>query len=388
MAKISDVLKGFRKSTGSTSVEESSLAKVTEFLDTGIPSVNRVLTGDINRGFPRGRITDIYGESQSGKSLIAANAAIDALKNKGYQFVAYIDSEGGGLFDYLKSSGVDLSKIEHIPVHSTEDCSIKMIQLYDSLVTAANEWKEDPENNDEPKVLVILDSFGALTSDKIVNDAAKDKMASDMGGNAKLKNSLMKAIMMRVVESNCPLIVINHIYRNPGAMFASKVLEQPGGEGLKFASHIMLQMSKLMVKSGDVEFLTGLENDKDSQGFYKGNRIKAFCAKNRVVKPCFEATMYLDFNTGIAKYDGLIEDAVSMGFLQEVRGGYIVPSYSEKRVSYKDLVANKEIWDTFIEEFNKKSIDMMSYSNGISKELDEIESSMASADLEDVDGTK
>lgn len=50
------------------------------------------------------------------------------------------------------------------------------------LVQARKEWLEDPENNDEIRAICILDSFGALAADKLVNDAvSKDKMAVDMG---------------------------------------------------------------------------------------------------------------------------------------------------------------------------------------------------------------
>lgn len=369
MAKISDILKSYRKSVNSTTVSDSTIASVTEFLDTGCYAINRVLTGDIHNGIPRGRITDLFGESQSGKSWVAANCAADAIQNKGYQFVAYFDSEAGGLFELLKNKGVDLDRIEHIPVHSVEDATIKMLQLYDQLVAATLEWKKDPEHNDEPKVLAILDSVGGLVSDKIITDANKDKTAADMGANAKAKNSLFKALMMRVAESNCPLLVINHIYRNPGALFPSKILEQPGGEGLKFASHVMLQMSKLMIKAGDTDYFTGKETDRDDIGFYKGNKVKAFCVKNRIVRPAFEATLYLDFATGISKYDGLIEDAVKYGYIQEVRGGYIVPSYSDKRVTYKELVNSDEIWNTFIEKFNAESIEKMKYSAPILEQI-------------------
>lgn len=373
MAQISSILKSYRKSTKSVSVSESTLANVTEYLDSGSYAINRVLTGDISKGFPRGRISTLYGESASGKSLLVANAIIDALNNKNYQFVAYFDSEGGILTDYLREHNVDLSKIEHIPVHSIEDCAAKMLQLYDSLVKAAEEYKENPEENEEPKVLVVLDSYGALAADKLVADANNDKMVQDMGLGPKLKNNLMRGLMMRVVQSNCPLFVINHVYANPGALFTSKIKDMPGGEGIRFASHVILQMSKLLVKSNDTEFMTGLENSNEENGFYKGNRIRALCTKNRVVKPCFEATMYLDFNTGISKYDGLIEDAVKYGFIQEVRGGYIVPSYSEKKITYKTLVSSKEVWDTFIDKFNDESTKRMKYSTAVSDELDKIE---------------
>ena len=372
MAKISDILKTYRKSVNSTSVSDSTIATVAEFIDTGCYAINRVLTGDIHKGIPRGRITDLYGESQSGKSLIAANCAADAIQNKGYQFVAYFDSEAGGLFELLKNRGVDLDRIEHIPVHSIEDATIKMLQLYDQLIAATVEWKKDPEHNEEPKVFAILDSAGGLVSNKIVDDANKDKTAADMGANAKAKNSLFKALMMRVAESNCPLLILNHVYRNPGSLFPSKIIEQPGGEGLKFASHVMLQMSKLMIKSSDTDYFTGNETDREDIGFFKGNRVRAFCVKNRIVRPAFEAELYLDFATGISKYDGLIDDAVKYGYIQEVRGGYIVPSYSDKRVTYKELVKSDEIWNTFIDKFNAESIEKMKYSSPI---IDEIKKS-------------
>ena len=75
----------------------------------------------------------------------------------------------------------------------------------------------------------------------------------------------------------------------------------------------------------------------------------------------------------MSRYDGLIEDAVKFGFLQDVRGGYICPSYSDKRITYKDLVSKDEIWNTFIEDFNKKSLDVMGYANSTSRELDELD---------------
>lgn len=159
-------------------------------------------------------------------------------------------------------------------------------------------------------------------------------------------------------------------------MYASKVHAMAGGLGIQFASHVILQMEKLLVKAADTAFMTGLERDDASVGFFKGNKMKAFVVKNRVCKPAYSATMFIDFNTGISKYDGLIEDAVKFGYLTEVRGGYICESYSDKRITYKELMTKPEIWNTFLEDFNAKSIEAMSYSNSISRELDKIEAAI------------
>ena len=375
--KLNQVLKDIRKNTGAENLTESTYAEVKDFLDTGSLALNRVLTGDIHKGIPVGRITTLFGQSGSGKSLIAANTAALALKNNLIDVVYIFDSEGGTLVNIFKQHGVDMSKVNHIPVASIEQCSTKMLQTYDMLVKARQEYLADPDNNDNVRALCILDSYGALAADKLMNDAVnKDKTSMDMGIGAKLKNNMMRGLMMRVVQSNATLLIVNHEYQDPSAMFASKVHAIAGGLGIQFASHVILKREKLLVKAADTEFMTGLERDDASVGFFKGNKMKAFVVKNRVCKPAYSAVMFIDFNTGISKYDGLIDDAVKFGYLTEVRGGYMCKTYSDKRVTYKDLMTKPEIWETFLEEFNAKSIEAMSYSNSIARELDKIEESI------------
>ena len=371
--KLTQVLKDIKKNTGAESLTESTYAEVQDFLDTGSYALNRVLTGDIHKGFPVGRISTLFGQSGSGKSLIAANTAALALKNNKVDVVYIFDSEGGTLVNIFKQHGVDMSKVNHIPVASVEQCSVKMLQTYDMLVKARQEYLADPDNNDEVRAICILDSYGALAADKLVNDAvSKDRNAIDMGLGARLKNNLMRGIMMRVVQSNATLLIINHEYQDPSAMFASKVHAMAGGLGIQFASHLILQCEKLLIKSTDMDFMTGLEKDDVDSGFFKGNKIKLFVVKNRICKPAYTATVYVDFNYGIAKYDGLVEDAVKMGYLIDVRGGYECKSYSDKRITYKELIKNDEIWNSFLEDFNSKSIQMMGYSNSITKEIEKI----------------
>ena len=372
--KLKDVVKNISKATGAEQLNESTYAEVKEFLDTGNMALNRVLTGDITKGVPVGRITTLFGQSGSGKSLIAATTAALALKNNKVDVVYIFDSEGGTLVNVFKQHDVDMSRVNHVPIASVEQCSVKMLQTYDMLVKARQEYLADPENNDNIRVLCILDSYGALAADKLVNDAVnKDKMAQDMGIGAKLKNNLMRGLMMRVVQSNATLLIINHEYQDPGAMFTSKIHNMAGGLGIQFASHVILQTEKLLIKSTDTEFMTGLEKDNADTGFFKGNKMKFFVVKNRICKPAYQATVFVDFNTGIAKYDGLIEDAVKMGYLNEVRGGYTCPSYSDKRITYKELIRNDNIWNTFLDKFNEQSIREMTYSNSTTDALDEIE---------------
>ena len=377
--KLKDTLKSIRKATGAVASNESMLTKITDWLSTGSYAINRCITGDIYKGFPQGRISIIYGESQSGKSLIVANTVIEALKANKVDIVYYLDSEGGGLWDYFDAHNVDRTKIEYIAVADVEECKKALINIYDTLDQAKKDYEDDPDNNDNIRAIVVLDSFGALSTKKSLTDIVdKDKVVSDMGSSARAKNDMMSLVMMRVVRTNCALLVVNHTYDNPGAMYASKYKDMPGGKKLVYSAHVMLQTNKKLIKSTDVDWISGKDETKNEVGYIKGNVFKFFCTKNRVSKPGFECEVYISFDDGIQKWDGLIEDAVKYGFIQEVRGGYIVPSYSDKRITHKELISNDEIWNTFLTDFNKMSIDKLSYANETSRELDKIEAELDS----------
>ena len=275
----------------------------------------------------------------------------------------------------FEDSGIDLNKVKYMPVKSVEDCSVKMTQMYDMFDQCHREYLDDPDNNDDIRALVILDSFGALTAEKQLKDALeKDKMVADQGVSAKMRNAMIRGLMMRVVTSNVGLICINHSYSGP-EMFPSKIKNMSGGEGIKYSAHLIVMCEKLLIKSGNDELLTGFETEDvdKNKGFYKGNKLKFFTVKNRVVVPGYSATVYIDFKNGLSRFDGLLDDAISYGFVQEVRGGYIVPTYSDKKVTYKDMMGNENIWNTFLDAFEKKSKEVMEYSNAISKEIDKIE---------------
>lgn len=372
MAKLSQFLKTMRKECGTVTAAESELTKITDWYDTGSLALNRVISGgDMHKGIPKGKVVTIYGDSQSGKSLIASQTAANALKNNQIDVIYYVDSEGGGT-QILENLGVDMNRVEYIPVHSVEKCAVQMLKLYDSFIKMHEEYVADPANNDDIRAMVILDSLGNLKADKLISDAVnKDTQVQDMGLSQKLANAMLAGLTMRVQESGVTLLIITHTYDATNQMYPSKIKPLPGGKKVEYASHVIVQTTKLLIKAGNNDFLTGKETD-ETTAFYKGNKLNFFCWKNRCGKPGYSANIYLDFDTGMSKYDGLIEDAVNMGFITEVRGGYIIPSYSDKRVTYRDLISNDGIWNTFIEKFNEASIAKLSYSNSTTRELDEI----------------
>src|SRR5210317_142317 len=94
--KLSSFIKDLRKSTGSESFSSSKYGTVQEWIDTGDFGLNRIISGSIRKGIPTGRVIVLAGESQTGKSFIAAQIGANALK-QGFHNIFYFDSEGGAM---------------------------------------------------------------------------------------------------------------------------------------------------------------------------------------------------------------------------------------------------------------------------------------------------
>lgn len=187
MANIKNFLNKLRSETGAVSFKDSRYGEVSNYIDTGSYALNRIISGSIHGGFPSGRVIIIAGNSETGKSRIAATCMASALK-AGYDHVFYFDSEGGALRQFFESAGCDPDMIDQILVESVEDAQLKILQVYNMIL----EFKEKEPN---AKFLCVLDSLGGLVAEKVLRDADKGKVASEMGGRAKLclaENTLVK----------------------------------------------------------------------------------------------------------------------------------------------------------------------------------------------------
>lgn len=293
---------------------------------------------------------DISGHN-SGKSLIVSEIIINAIKSNNFDYIFYLDSEGGLLSDRFTTmlEEEELAKILHIPVMNTEDCTIKIHKIYDEIQKQFYAAKGDSEK--EPHVMVVLDSFSGLEKKTFTEDAINEKVAADMGQKAKAKNAMIKSLMMPVVVTGCPLVIICHSYKPMNAMGPQKFNEMSGGEGIKYASHIVVQSSKSRKRQEDSSL--GL---KGGGSYYAGNAIRYITYKNRLVKEGLETTMYVDLNEGISKYAGLWDDAIRLGYIKQLGAWYQVPSWKEPEKKFRkdEIAENDEIWNTFIKDMDEK----------------------------------
>jgi RecA/RadA recombinase len=341
-------LRELRKKTGGESYETSTYGTITHYIDTGNMGINRAMTGSIYKGVPSGKVVQFAGESQTGKSLIAAGVVINAIKD-GYERVFYMDSEGGMTRKFIEDAGTDLSKIDIVPCRDIEDCHVNMQNTFEFI-------EEDKKENPELRYLIVVDSLGALIPRKLKEDATKkNKMAGDMGLQAKLKNAMLKSWCVVAGITDTAVVVVNHVYDDPSAMYASKIKNIGGGKQTAYIPHITLQCSKRFEKS----------DDKDDEQAFQASILKFFTVKNRCCKSFYETEVYLDNKNGLQKWWALMAPAISMGFIIKHGSWYTVPSYDgeEKKMRMREILNKDEIWESFLDEFDKQSLELLSYSS-------------------------
>ena len=78
MSKIDDLAAAMIKAVG----ESSEAGEIKDWLDTGYPPLNQILSGDPTRGLPYGRIIEIFGPPSAGKTALACDLMISAQKAK------------------------------------------------------------------------------------------------------------------------------------------------------------------------------------------------------------------------------------------------------------------------------------------------------------------
>lgn len=339
-----------RKSLGSNSFADAKYKKPNYWLDTGCYAINRIMSGNTKCGIPGGRLTGIAGESQTCKSMIAARA-IKSAQEQGIKFTFYLDTEGGALYEYMDQLGINGEEVEQIIIESAEHAVSTMIQIFD---TIAKYQEQDPT----AKFLIIFDSLGNLRSKKLYTDGLKGDSPIDMGGVARRIGDMVSFATPKALTTDTAVILLNHVYENPGEMMPQKIKSQYGGHRVIYMCRYLLQLTKVFRKA---EKLFG---NSDSDTFFNGSEVSVFCTKNASVRPFFEAKMLNNFyDPQATKYYGLFEVAESYGLIVRESSMYKIPAYSgDKKWYAKDIIGGQEsdeIWKVLMPLIDEKSeIDM------------------------------
>lgn len=265
-----------------------------------IVPVSAISTGSISLdaalgvgGFPRGRISEIFGPESSGKTTIALQVIAQAQKNGGV--AAFIDVEHALDPGYASRLGVDVDNL----LVSQPDYAEQALEITNALIASSS------------IDVLVLDSVAALVPKAELDGEMGD---SFMGVQARLMSQAMRKLTGVVSKSNTALIFINQIREKIGVMFGNPETTT-GGRALKFYSSVRADIRRIAaIKDGDT---------------VTGNRTKMKIVKNKLAPPFREAEFDILYGEGVSREGDLIDCGVAQNVVEKSGSWY---SYKGERI--------------------------------------------------------
>jgi RecA/RadA recombinase len=275
---------------------------------------------------------------------LALNYAKNFQKEDGT--IVLIDSEFASEAEALSNLGLDTDNILYLPLSHIKD-DVKE----QSITYQLNEIFKDIERGE--KVMIILDSLGALQTKNTLQNIEKNSTSMDMK-IAMEKKAFMSFLTALVGQKGIPCLVLNHSYEAVGSFTGGQ--EVAGGGALYYPSTILLMGSKAQMKINDE---------------VQGTLLRTQVYKGRLSREKAIGKWAMHYEHGILYSYGLDELALEGGYIEETKEGrstvykfgelscpkktYMLPEYNSFWESLlKDTDFGKYLNDVFAYGSNKK----------------------------------
>lgn len=321
LAALSAALQKIEKDFGKGSVMklgDESVENV-EVIPTGSISLNYALGVG---GFPRGRITEIYGPESSGKTTLAIHAIAEAQKLGGV--AAIIDAEHAFDRFYAEKLGVDVDNL----YISQPDNGEQALEIADQLIRSA------------AIDILVIDSVAALTPKSEIEGDMGDR---NVGLQARLMSQALRKITATISRTNTCCIFINQLRANIGQMFGPSETTA-GGNALKYYASVRVDIrSSTTLKDGDEAI---------------GRHTKVKVAKNKVAPPFKKVEFDIMFGEGISRASEILDLGVEMDIINKSGAWF---SYDGSKLAQGREMAKKVIQDNpeLADELERKIMEVL-----------------------------
>ena len=346
MVKAFDVSKLRKNLTKSVPGMSVGFRDPDTWISTGNYTLNKLISGDFNKGIPLGKVTVLAGESGSGKSFLASGNIIKNAQQQGI-FVVLIDSENALDEAWLKALDVDTSedKLLKLNMAMIDD----VVKVISDFVKAYKTDYDGVDHADRPKVLFVVDSLGMLLTPTDVDQFNKGDLKGDMGRKPKALTALVRNCVNMFGDYNMGLVATNHTYASQDMFDPDDKVS--GGQGFIYASSIVIAMNKLKLK-------TDADGNKTSSVF--GIRSVCKIMKTRYSKPFERVEIEIPYDKGMDKFSGFFDYILSKEVIRREGNKYIYIDKSEKEHKYfekeykrnedniLELILNE--WDTLVDK--------------------------------------
>lgn len=343
------LLKGIKKNGIGNTLKESEFGKIDYYVKSDSVMANLLMSAKWDGGIPAGRVTMASGPKSHGKTQLALNYAKNFQKEDGT--IILIDSEFASEDEALSNLGLDTENILYLPLSHIKD-DVKE----QSITYQLNEIFKDIDRGE--RVMIMLDSLGALQTKNTLQNIEKNNNAQDMK-IAVEKKAFMSFLTALVGQKGVPCLVLNHSYEAVGSFTGGQ--EVAGGGALYYPSTILLMGSKSQMKINDE---------------VQGTALRTQVYKGRISREKAIGKWAMHYEHGILFSYGLDSLALEGGYIEEGKEGrstlYKFGELTCPKKTYM-LPENDDFWKTLLAEtdFGNYLNDVFAY--GSNKKVKSIE---------------
>lgn len=265
-------------------------------------------------GFPRKRISEIYGPESSGKTTLTIHAIADCQAKGGT--AAFIDVEHAFDKKYAEALGVNTDEL----IFSQPDDAQQALNIAEELVKSGD------------IDILVIDSVAALVPREEIEGEMGD---SKVGLQARLMSQALRKLTAHIARANCCVIFINQLREKIGVMFGNPETTS-GGNALKFYSSLRLDIRRT---GGGI---------KDKEGVMEGNSAKVKIVKNKLAPPFRIAQFDIIYGKGINQAGEVLDIGSDLSIITKSGAWY---SYGDIKLGHGRDAAiqfikdNEELYD-------------------------------------------
>jgi len=242
--------------------DDNSPCIVSEWLPSGCLSLDKILGG----GFPVGRITEIFGDTSTGKSLIAAQ--VIALAQQDGHICVLADTETATSLPIMQAVGVDPDNLVYAAPDTMED----VFTIFENAILS------------KPKDSLLLLVWDSVAASSTRREMENEYGKASMGGGANILSQALRKITRMVGKQRVCGIFLNQVREKIGVMFGDNETTY-GGKALPYYASVRLRL-KLGQKIKSGKKIVGLST-------------RASCVKNKVAMPFLGCELPIYFGHGI-----------------------------------------------------------------------------------------
>jgi recombination protein RecA len=343
--------------------EDEAPTNVDGWVSTGCAMLDVAISNRPYGGLPVGRIVEVTGLEQSGKSLLSAHLLAETQKLGGVAVL--IDTETAVSREFLEAIGVDVSKLLYVSADSVE-------QIFDFTETIIEKVRETSKDR---LVTIVTDSVAAAsTKAELASDYGKDGYATD---KAIIISKAMRKITNMIGRQKILLVYTNQLRQKMNAMPFGDPWTTSGGKALAFHASVRLRLKG----TGQIKMKVG-GNDK-----IVGMKVRAQVVKNRMGPPLRSTDFEIYFDRGIDNYGSWLTVMKENKVVKQAGAWYTyvdTETGEEVKFQSKDFILLMEEREDLREQIYKKICEetILQYKSD-TLDIDSMEVTMGGEGMED-----